>query len=117
MDTSVQIPDKLQHDSVSDGSELNPAEVAPRADREGAEPPNDTPDSGNNLRTRDGYTVDQEGLANNYPVTPPVYTQQKRRFGFTQYAETFNGRLAMLGFVSLLALEIVTGQSFISLIS
>ncbi|MBF2037097.1 MAG: chlorophyll A-B-binding protein [Leptolyngbyaceae cyanobacterium T60_A2020_046] len=120
---NIQIPNELRNTEISDGSELKPAEVAARAQREGSEPPNEVPTENreaqgrDRLRTTDGYTVDQEGLVNNYPVTPPAYVQQQQRFGFTQYAETFNGRAAMLGFVLLLAIELITGQSFISLIS
>jgi ferrochelatase len=32
------------------------------------------------------------------------------RFGFVEFAETWNGRLAMLGFVSGLATKLLTGQ-------
>jgi ferrochelatase len=32
------------------------------------------------------------------------------RFGFVTFAETWNGRLAMLGFVIGLATELLTGQ-------
>jgi hypothetical protein len=37
--------------------------------------------------------------------------EQKPKFGFTPFAETWNGRLAMLGFVIGLATEWITGQS------
>ncbi|MBW4467125.1 MAG: hypothetical protein KME07_17000 [Pegethrix bostrychoides GSE-TBD4-15B] len=33
-------------------------------------------------------------------------------FGWTSYAELINGRFAMIGFVALLILELVTGESF-----
>lgn len=33
-------------------------------------------------------------------------------FGWTQYAELINGRFAMLGFVALLILELITKQDF-----
>ncbi|HEY9657821.1 MAG TPA: chlorophyll a/b-binding protein, partial [Allocoleopsis sp.] len=33
---------------------------------------------------------------------------QQTKFGFTQFAETWNGRLAMLGFVIGLATEFLT---------
>ena len=33
-------------------------------------------------------------------------------FGWTQYAERINGRFAMVGFVALLVLELLTGQGF-----
>ncbi len=36
------------------------------------------------------------------------------RFGFVQFAETWNGRLAMLGFVIGLATELLTGQGILS---
>jgi hypothetical protein len=33
------------------------------------------------------------------------------KFGFNRFAETFNGRAAMIGFASLLAIEYFTGQN------
>ena len=36
------------------------------------------------------------------------------RFGFVAFAETWNGRLAMLGFVSAVGTELLTGQSVLS---
>lgn len=39
---------------------------------------------------------------------------QAPKFGFTQFAETWNGRLAMLGFVVGLATELLTGQGILS---
>jgi hypothetical protein len=57
---------------------LVPAETAARAEREGQafghvdhDPPN--PDQ---VHTRDGYTIDQEGLINNYAVEPPMYINE-----------------------------------------
>ena len=35
------------------------------------------------------------------------------RFGFVQFAESWNGRLAMLGFVIGLATELLTGQGIL----
>jgi hypothetical protein len=35
------------------------------------------------------------------------------RFGFTRYAESWNGRLAMLGFVSAIMIELVSGQGIL----
>jgi hypothetical protein len=37
-----------------------------------------------------------------------------RNWGFTEQAERWNGRLAMLGFVIALATELLTGQSVIA---
>ncbi|EAW34843.1 possible high light inducible polypeptide HliC [Lyngbya sp. PCC 8106] len=39
---------------------------------------------------------------------------QETKFGFTEFAETWNGRLAMLGFVIGLATEYLTGQGILS---
>ncbi|NJO43338.1 MAG: high light inducible protein [Cyanobacteria bacterium CRU_2_1] len=39
---------------------------------------------------------------------------QQPKFGFTQFAETWNGRLAMIGFVVGLATEFLTGQGILS---
>lgn len=39
---------------------------------------------------------------------------QTGKLGFTQFAETWNGRLAMLGFVIGLATEFLTGQGILS---
>jgi hypothetical protein len=36
--------------------------------------------------------------------------QNQGKFGFTAYAENWNGRLAMVGFVAALMVELVTGQ-------
>ncbi len=39
---------------------------------------------------------------------------QENKFGFTQFAETWNGRLAMLGFIIAVATEFFTGQGILS---
>ncbi|MGB3574197.1 MAG: chlorophyll a/b-binding protein [Phormidesmis sp.] len=36
------------------------------------------------------------------------------KLGFTEFAETWNGRLAMIGFVSAIAVEFVTGQGVLA---
>ncbi len=38
----------------------------------------------------------------------------QRRFGFVNFAETWNGRLAMLGFVIGLGTELLTGQGILN---
>jgi ferrochelatase len=40
--------------------------------------------------------------------------QPSPRFGFVAFAESWNGRLAMLGFVIGLGTELLTGQSILS---
>lgn len=39
---------------------------------------------------------------------------QDTKYGFTSFAETWNGRLAMLGFIVGLATELLTGQGVLS---
>jgi hypothetical protein len=39
---------------------------------------------------------------------------QDTKFGFTQFAETWNGRLAMLGFVIGIATELLAGKGILS---
>jgi hypothetical protein len=43
-----------------------------------------------------------------------VMESQQSKFGFTQFAETWNGRLAMLGFIIGIATEYLTGQGILS---
>lgn len=64
---------------------ITPAETAARMEREGelfkktpteereASAPTDDQTDSNSLRTTDGYTVDKEGLLNNYAVEPEMY--------------------------------------------
>ena len=40
-------------------------------------------------------------------------TDSSPRFGFVAFAETWNGRMAMLGFVIGLATEMLTGNSIL----
>ena len=46
--------------------------------------------------------------------SPTPMADSTPRFGFVAFAETWNGRLAMLGFVIGLATELLTGQSILS---
>ena len=62
-----------------------PAETAARMEREGnlykthpteegeASAPTDDQTNSESIRTTDGYTVDKEGLLNNYPIEPEMY--------------------------------------------
>lgn len=47
-------------------------------------------------------------------VTHMTDSASASRFGFVAFAETWNGRLAMLGFVIGLGTELLTGQGILS---
>lgn len=66
---------------------ITPAETAARQEREGdafMHPTKEGKESGNaeeqanpdSIRTTDGYTVDKEGLANNYAIEPEMYINE-----------------------------------------
>jgi hypothetical protein len=64
-----------------------------------------------------GAIIDEAGKMNNFAIEPKVYVdEQGDRTGFTPYAEMLNGRLAMIGFVSLIALEVFTGHGIFGLL-
>jgi len=46
-------------------------------------------------------------------VTEAAPMSESPRFGFVNFAETWNGRLAMLGFSIGLATELLTGQGIL----
>ncbi|MEH2288399.1 hypothetical protein [Nostoc sp.] len=65
-----------------------PAEIAARIEREGdnfkttpteegeAEAPTDDQTDSESIRTTDGYTIDNEGLSNNYAIEPEMYYEE-----------------------------------------
>lgn len=60
-----------------------------------------------------GMIVEEGNRLNNYAIEPKVYVDDTQRFGFNQYAEKLNGRLAMIGFAFALLLEVFTGHGVI----
>ncbi|TAF09826.1 MAG: high light inducible protein [Nostocales cyanobacterium] len=65
-----------------------------------------------------GSMIDDQGKMNNFAVEPKIYVdEQGDRTGFTPYAEMLNGRLAMIGFISLIALEVFTGHGVIGILA
>jgi hypothetical protein len=64
--------------------------------------------------TSHGYTTEEGGRLNVYAIEPKVYMDDSQQFGFNTYAEKLNGRLAMIGFVSALAFEVLTGQGIVT---
>lgn len=69
------------------------------------------------MATTKGYTTEEQGRLNNFAVEPKMYVDNSVQAGFTKYAEKLNGRLAMIGFVSLLALEVVTGHGIVGFLT
>ncbi len=64
--------------------------------------------------TYKGAIIDDQGKMNNFALEPKVYVdEQGDRTGFTPYAELLNGRLAMIGFISLVALEVFSGHGIL----
>ncbi len=64
-----------------------------------------------------GQVVEEGGRANVYAVEPKMYVDESQQFGFNEYAEELNGRLAMIGFVSALILELATGHGVIGFLT
>jgi hypothetical protein len=63
--------------------------------------------------TARGVQVDEQGKLNNFAIEPTMYVDSNVQTGFTEYSEKMNGRLAMIGFVSILAFEAITGQGLL----
>ncbi|MBD2603265.1 hypothetical protein H6G81_01675 [Scytonema hofmannii FACHB-248] len=81
---AVDSSDRVKEDNYDRG--IVPAETAARRDREGDQfkttpteereasaLTDDQTHPGDSIRTTDGYTVDKEGLLNNYAVEPEMY--------------------------------------------
>jgi len=66
-----------------------------------------------NSTTTRGFKLDSENRLNNFAIEPKVYVDDSVKAGWTEYAEKMNGRFAMIGFVSLLIMEAVTGHGVI----
>ncbi|MBE8985907.1 high light inducible protein [Nostoc sp. LEGE 12450] len=63
--------------------------------------------------TNKGLTINERGQLNRFVIEPKIYVDETPQIGFTEYAEKLNGRLAMIGFISLIALEVFTGHGLI----
>ena len=66
---------------------------------------------------RNGTVIEEQGRTNIYAIEPQMYVAEDSQFGFNIRSEMLNGRLAMIGFVSLLALEAFTGHGIIGFLS
>lgn len=70
-----------------------------------------------NPKPRSSFVKDEQGLLNNFAIEPKMYVDQgEERFGLTQYAEIINGRLAMIGFIGLIVLELVTDKGILEIV-
>lgn len=56
--------------------------------------------------------IGSEAVSVSQPPIPEQISQPEPAFGWTSYAEIINGRFAMIGFIALLILELVTRQDF-----
>jgi hypothetical protein len=80
---AIDSHERVEVDTYDRG--IIPAETAARKEREGdlyktlpteereADAPTDDQTTAQSIRTTDGYTVDKEGLLNNYAVEPEMY--------------------------------------------
>lgn len=85
--TAVDSTKRVEKNGYDRG--IIPAETAARIDREKenykqlpreedlSKAPTDDQTGTYSIRTTDGYTVDQEGLLNNYPVEPEMYYETR----------------------------------------
>ena len=101
--------DRAEVDTYDRG--IIPAETAARMEREGdrnktrpteereADAPTDDQTDSGSVRTTDGYTVDKEGLLNNYAVEPEMYYEEPGD-ARQQAAEDTEERIEELGEVN-----------------
>jgi hypothetical protein len=61
--------------------------------------------------------TDSDGRENVFALEPKMYTTEGPQAGWTEYAEKLNGRMAMIGFVSLLAMEVISGHGIVGFIT
>jgi hypothetical protein len=64
-----------------------------------------------------GLVVDDQDKLNIFALEPQVYVMEESQVGFTHYAEQVNGRLAMIGLISLFGLEVLTGHGLIGFLT
>ena len=63
-----------------------------------------------------GFIATDDGYTNTFALEPTVYVDAENTAGWTKYAEKLNGRLAMVGFVAMIATELIGGDTLINLL-
>jgi hypothetical protein len=56
--------------------------------------------------------LDNQAKLNDFATDANAYALEEARPGFTPYAERLNGRLAMIGFITLLSLQVLVKHGF-----
>lgn len=64
-----------------------------------------------------GYIANEFGQINTFAVEPEIYVDAENTAGWTEYAEKLNGRLAMVGFIALIATELIGGDTLVHLLA
>jgi Chlorophyll A-B binding protein len=64
-----------------------------------------------------GAQLDEQGKMNVFAIEPEMYVSEDSQFGFNQYAEQLNGRLAMIGFIALIIQEVITGHGIVGFLA
>ncbi|MGK7937478.1 MAG: chlorophyll a/b-binding protein [Xenococcaceae cyanobacterium] len=57
---------------------------------------------------------EEENKLSNISFEPSETIEQRTKIGFTRYAEILNGRLAMIGFIALLAIAVLNKHGIIT---
>lgn len=56
--------------------------------------------------------LNNQAKLNDFATESNIYEVEEARTGFTPYAERLNGRLAMIGFITLLSLQVLSKHGF-----
>jgi hypothetical protein len=107
----IHKPDHLKNEGISNGDSLKLDETLSDFQAKSKEIKDADRAARESLDTRKGFGLDRSGRVNNYAVVPKTYLQKEPRFGFTRFAEVWNGRLAMIGFMASIITEAIAGKS------
>ena len=65
----------------------------------------------NNEENTDKEKINAEEIIIN---EPPIEIEDKYKFGWSNYSEITNGRFAMLGFIAIILIELISQKSFLN---